>query len=350
MTSLTTNCPATGNDNQDRYPSRGDHSAGFVQRQDPVVYAQDFAAAPLDGALIEQYQSRGFLILDNVFSQREVNRFQQELERLRHDPGIKASGETITEPGSDDVRSIFRVHEISAVYKKMAADPRLLNLARYLLDDEVYVHQSRVNYKPGFRGKEFYWHSDFETWHVEDGMPSMRALSMSITLTENHDNNGPLMLIPGSHEQYVVCEGNTPENHFESSLKKQEYGVPNDACLNQLVKDGGIVTAMGKPGSVIVFDCNTMHGSNGNITPFPRSNVFFVYNAISNRVQEPFCDQPPRPEYICTRKNIQALVPSDIEANHDEASHDPDRVSHDPERVSHDPDRASHDPDRASHE
>src|SRR3546814_10756649 len=44
---------------------------------------------------------------------------------------------------------------------------------------------SRLNYKPGFKGKEFYWHSDFETWHVEDGMPQMRALSMSILLAEN---------------------------------------------------------------------------------------------------------------------------------------------------------------------
>lgn len=63
--------------------------------------------------------------------------------------------------------------------------PRLLDIAQFLLDDEVYIHQSRLNYKPGFRGKEFYWHSDFETWHVEDGMPRLRALSISITLTEN---------------------------------------------------------------------------------------------------------------------------------------------------------------------
>jgi len=44
-----------------------------------------------------------------------------------------------------------------------------------------------------------------------------------------------------------------------------------------------------------------MHGSNGNITPFPRSNVFFVFNAVSNRVGKPFGNQPPRPDYICTR-------------------------------------------------
>src|SRR3546814_19786785 len=89
--------------------------------------------------------------------------------------------------------------------------------------------QSRLNYKPGFVGKEFYWHSDFETWHVEDGMPQMRALSMSILLAPNTVLNGPLMIIPGSHRKYLTCVGETPEDHYRSSLKKQEYGVPDRA-------------------------------------------------------------------------------------------------------------------------
>lgn len=291
----------------DRYPSRGALKAQLVDRQDPVIYASATDAPPVDLALIEHYQHNGFLILENLFSEEEIAAFQCELDQLRSDKPIKSSGETITEPGSGDIRSIFRIHQISRTFQKLAADPRLANLARYLLGDDVYIHQSRLNYKPGFRGKEFYWHSDFETWHVEDGMPAMRALSMSITLTDNDETNGPLMLIPGSHKHYVVCEGETPENHFKASLKKQEYGVPSDECLSQLVDEGGIATATGKPGSVIVFDCNIMHGSNGNITPHPRSNAFFVYNALSNRVVSPFCNQPPRPEYICSRKTIEAL-------------------------------------------
>jgi ectoine hydroxylase len=288
----------------DGYPSRKGENAKLASRHDPVVYASKEAVPPIDQSFIDAYSEHGFVVLEEVFTPDEVAMFQQELERLRTDPKIQQSAEVISEPNSNDLRSIFRVHENSPVFKGLAADERLADLARYLLDDEVYIHQSRLNYKPGFRGKEFYWHSDFETWHVEDGMPSMRALSMSITLTENFDCNGPLMLIPGSHKQYAVCEGETPEDHHLASLKKQEYGVPSDDCLKALVAQGGIISASGKPGSVIVFDCNTMHGSNGNITPFPRSNAFFVYNALSNKVVNPFCAQAPRPEHICTRKNI----------------------------------------------
>lgn len=294
----------------DAYPSRNGQNAKLIGRQDPIVYASKEQAPPIDQSFINAYNEQGFVVLDEVFTPDEVSVFQKELEHLRVDEQIQLSGEVITEPNSNDLRSIFRVHENSPIFKALAADARLADLARYLLDDEVYIHQSRLNYKPGFRGKEFYWHSDFETWHVEDGMPRMRALSMSITLTENLDCNGPLMLIPGSHKQYVVCEGETPEDHYLASLKKQDYGVPSDECLQTLVAQGGVVSATGKPGSVIVFDCNLMHGSNGNITPFPRSNAFFVYNALSNKVVSPFCAQAPRPEHICSREYIHSVLRS----------------------------------------
>lgn len=296
----------------DRYPSRGGSRAQLVPRQDPVVYAEPSTPLPLGLNVdqVQQYESNGFLILPEVFSEDEVALLRAELDRLRRDPVMQKRDECITEPQSGDIRSIFCVHEISPVIAALAADTRLSQIARYLLADEVYIHQSRVNYKPGYRGKEFYWHSDFETWHVEDGMPNMRALSMSISLTENTPYNGPLMLMPGSHRQYAICTGETPANHFKASLKKQEYGVPEDEQLAQLAQDGGIVGALGKAGSVVIFECNTMHGSNSNITPDPRSNVFLVFNAISNRVEAPFCAQPPRPEYICSRERIRTLTPS----------------------------------------
>lgn len=290
----------------DVYPSR-QGGAQFIERQDPTVYAPQGKVAPVPAQQIKNYEESGFMLLEGVFSEAEVLMFQQELARLRGNAAAIAPGETITEPEGGDVRSIFRIHESSPVFKALAADKRLADLARYILNDEVYIHQSRLNYKPGFRGKEFYWHSDFETWHVEDGMPRMRALSMSITLTENFEYNGPLMLIPGSHLQYAACEGKTPDNHYEASLKKQEYGVPSDAQLEDVANKGGIVSLKCKPGSVIIFDCNTMHGSNGNISPEPRSNVFFVYNAVRNQVLTPFCDQPPRPECICSREYIKPL-------------------------------------------
>ncbi len=292
---------------EDIYPSRGGRKAELVQRKDPVVYKEYGEDCPLRNEHFEAYKRNGFIVLDSYFSENEVQQFTDEINQLKVKNEIKESDYSITEPGSGEVRSIFMVHQISEIFNKLASNEKLKRIAEYILNDEVYIHQSRINYKPGFKGKEFYWHSDFETWHIEDGMPRMRALSMSIALTENFSYNGSLMLIPGSQNDYVVCEGYTPENHFKESLKKQEYGVPSNKNLETLVENGGIYTAEGNPGDVIIFDCNTMHGSNGNISPYPRSNVFFVYNSFSNKVTDPFCKQPPRPEYICSRENIKTL-------------------------------------------
>jgi len=59
-----------------------------------------------------------------------------------------------------------------------------------------------------------------------------------------------------------------------------------------------------------VFDCNTMHGSNGNITPYGRSNAFIVFNAWSNRLVAPFGDTKPRPEFIAHREVDGPIVPA----------------------------------------
>jgi ectoine hydroxylase len=296
---------------KDRYASRTDRSAGIVARHDPVVYGNGQYAQALTVEQVRSYDRNGFLMLENLLPEPEIAALLAEIGRMARDPAIIRRDEAITEPGSDAVRSIFMVHMLSTVMSRLVRDPRLINVARQILGSDVYVHQSRVNMKPGFKGKEFYWHSDFETWHVEDGMPSMRALSCSVLLTDNNTSNGPLMLVPGSHRHFISCIGETPQDHYKQSLKKQEYGVPDPVSLQLLVEQGGIESMTGKAGSVVFFDCNTMHGSNSNISPWPRANVFMVYNSIENALGAPKYGLEPRPEHIATRGSFQAVAPLD---------------------------------------
>lgn len=284
----------------DRYPSRFEPKASIIARQDPVVYGKT-DDGPLNQGQLHFFEDNGYLNFDDLLTPQEVQTCLQELERLRADESVKDSDEAVIEPGSRELRSIFAVHQSSDVLKALANHPKLTAIARQLMGGDVYIHQSRINYKGGFRGKEFYWHSDFETWHVEDGIPAMRMVSCSIALTPNTPYNGPLMIIPGSHQRYVTCVGATPENHYKASLKQQEVGVPDDDSLRRLVEDFGITAPTGLAGSVTFFDCNVMHGSNSNITPLPRSNVFMVFNSVDNTPVQPFCGLEPRPNFIAER-------------------------------------------------
>jgi len=295
----------------DTYQSRNDNEAAIILRQDPVVYSgRNGGSGPgLSQHQLKSYQKNGFIMLKSFFSPEEAAVFLREARKMAADPAIRGREEAIIEPGSDEVRSVFMVHKLNALFGRLVRDERLLNVVRQILGSEVYVHQSRLNLKPGFVGKEFYWHSDFETWHVEDGMPRMRALSCSILVTENNEFNGPLMLIPGSHMHYISCVGDTPDDHYKQSLKKQEYGVPDHASLRFLVERGGVQAPKGPAGSVVLFDCNTMHGSNSNISPYPRSNVFFVYNSVENTLGDPRFGLKPRPEFIAHRRAFSPLEP-----------------------------------------
>ena len=291
----------------DRYRSRLGIKATVSDRHDPVVYGS-VGDGPLSASDLRFYDDNGYLSFDALLQPEELQSALNELQRLHSDEEVKDRDEAVIEPGSRELRSIFAVHRHNAVLRRLCAQPKLAAIARQLLGGEVYIHQSRINYKGGFRGKAFYWHSDFETWHVEDGIPAMRMVSCSISLTPNTPNNGPLMIMPGSHHRYVACVGATPENHYKASLKQQDVGVPDDASLSALAEQFGIIAPTGPVGAVTFFECNVMHGSNSNITPAPRSNLFIVYNSVHNTPVAPFCGLAPRPNFIAERVDFSPLA------------------------------------------
>ncbi|AXE77239.1 ectoine hydroxylase [Streptomyces atratus] len=284
----------------DLYPTRG-AAEMITPRQDPVIWCRPGTPGPVAVKDLQGFERDGFLGVDRLITPAEVAVYHAELDRLITDPAVRADERSIIEPKSQKVRSVFEVHRISDVFARLVSDERVVGRARQILGSDVYVHQSRINVKPGFGASGFYWHSDFETWHAEDGLPNMRAVSVSIALTENHDTNGGLMIMPGSHKSFLGCAGETPKDNYKKSLKMQDAGTPSDEALTKLADRHGIKLFTGKAGSATWFDCNCMHGSGDNITPYPRSNVFIVFNSVENAAEEPFAAPARRPEFIGAR-------------------------------------------------
>jgi ectoine hydroxylase len=289
---------------EDIYPTRG-NSYQSLERKDPVVYpSQNRNLSATMRSRISRYERFGYLFISDFLVEKDTQTLLKEAKKLRRAAEKEAMDEAFYEANTREVRSVFAVHKFSEKTLSILQQPRVIEYVSAILGDDVYVHQSRLNYKPAFKGKEFYWHSDFETWHAEDGMPRMRALSLSLALTPSLSTNGPLMLIPGSHKTYVSCAGKTPDSHYQDSLVNQQHGTPDEGTLSKLALARGISAPSGGSGSATFFDCNTMHGSGGNITPFPRINLFVVYNALSNRLVSPFAAEEPRPEFIAARDDI----------------------------------------------
>jgi len=295
---------------RDLYPtrSRAGDAAPFVRR-DPVVHVPNRQRweGPLGEDVLSRYERDGFLWFEGFYSQERIQPFFDELEAMAADQSFMDSEGVIADPETGDLRSVFAMHKVSEYFDELTRDPRIIGIVRQLLGGDVYIHQSRINDKFGFQGSGFDWHSDFETWHSEDGMPRMRAVSASLMLTDNNEFNGPLMLIPGSHQYFVPCPGETPEGNWKDSLKTQRLGVPDQQSLQKLATQGGIEAPKGRAGSLLLFECNTLHASNKNMSPWPRSNLFFVYNSVDNTPTEPYCGNEPRPGFLATRESYEPL-------------------------------------------
>ncbi|MFE3758099.1 ectoine hydroxylase [Nocardia tengchongensis] len=279
----------------DRYRTRTVAGTPPFDRDDPTVWG------PIDSHGLAEFDDNGYAVLDMLLDADEVRAVATEMQDLTSDPELLLDERVIIERASHRVRSVFDVHRLSPMIGELVRQDRIAGLARQILGSDVYLHQARVNYMPGFTGAGFYWHSDFETWHAEDGMPAPRAVSLSIALTDNFPFNGSLMVMPGSHRTFVPCQGETPADHHRVSLREQRIGVPSQEALTDLAGKHGITQFAGPAGSALLFDSNLMHGSTGNITPFPRSNLFLVFNSVENALRDPYSAPDPRPEYLASR-------------------------------------------------
>lgn len=283
---------------KDIYPSRIDSQERILARKDPVVYRDPAVPGPLTDHQLSFYEDNGYLVLPGVMSEC-VHDLLNEIPALKET--VKDREELILELGGETVRSVFSPEKYSELYQRVSRDERLLGAAEQILGSNVYIHHSRLNIKAPFDGKSFPWHSDFETWHVEDGVPNMRILTGWVFLTENNEFNGSLFVIPKSHKKYVACAGQTPEDNYKSSLRKQTYGVPSRSAMQSLSEEGAMAGIYGPPGTVVFHEGNLMHGSSDNISAYPRTNMFFVYNSVHNLPAKPFGPDKPRPEFLAQR-------------------------------------------------
>ncbi|MBU1427123.1 MAG: phytanoyl-CoA dioxygenase family protein [Gammaproteobacteria bacterium] len=283
---------------QDLYPTRGSTET-IIDRADPVVHGTAAGAHALKEDEARYFEANGFIVFPGFFSDEEVAGFNRALEALQADNALMGREEYITEPGSDALRSIFSQHLFHPVFETLSRDRRILDKVEHILGSKAYIHHSRINIKPAYKGKSFPWHSDFETWHAEDGLPKCRNVTAWAMLTDNTQFNGPLYLIPGSHKKYVGCAGETPDKNYKESLKQQRYGVPSLQAIQALCEESELVAALGKAGTLVLHDGNVMHGSPDNISPNPRTNAFFVYNSVANRPEEPFAAKTRRAPFLC---------------------------------------------------
>ena len=185
---------------------------------------------------IDDFNREGWLFLPELFTPEEVALLAREAEGIYDTQRPEVWREKSGAP-----RTAFAAHLYNEAFGLLGAHPRMIDPVEQIFGEKVYMHQYKINAKSAFTGDVWQWHQDYGTWKRDDGMMLPRAMNIAIYLDEVMPINGPLMLVP-------------------------------------------------------MFHGNLVHGSAGNITPYPRKIVYLTLNAVSNYIRT-----PTRPEYIAHR-------------------------------------------------
>lgn len=259
---------------------------------------------------INEYHHNGFLLLPGLFSQSEISLLLQEMERIIEEDCPRRILEK-----NGQVRSFFAPEEGSDLYWEVIKDERILTPAMQLLNSNVYVHQTKLNTKHAMVGDWWAWHQDFTFWHKDDGMPRSEVLTAMLYLNDANEFNGPMLLIPGSHQEGIAAAAaieETGKQHgaqawFKEYQKSTKYMSALTADLKYTLEQEnikkwaeqkGIVAAKAVAGSILFFHGNVFHASGNNLSPWDRNAFLATYNSVNNTL----LDIPnPRPAFLANR-------------------------------------------------
>ncbi len=263
---------------------------------------------------MRSYDEQGFLLLPDLLTQTEVDLLKAEVPKLYSDNSLRR----VVEKEGYATRSVYGCHLVSDYFNSFARHPKLLEPAKQLLDDDVYIYQFKINAKVAFQGDVWKWHQDYIFWRNEDGLPSPRVINVAIFIDEVTEFNGPLFLIPGSHREGVIevpGKDIRPTNGAYKDAPKWistltadlKYSIDSPK-VGDLVERYGMTSPKGKPGCALFFHSNLVHASTINISPFSRTMLLVTYNSVTNI---PAGVDEPRPDFIAGR-NYSPLTKNEM--------------------------------------
>ena len=242
---------------------------------------------------LQTFRTEGYIYIPEAFNAEEVAVLREAAQLV-----FATDRKEIWREKSGAPRTAFACHTYNEALNILASHPRLVEPVLQYFGEDVYMHQFKINAKAAFTGDVWQWHQDFPTWHKDDGMPEPRAMNISVFLDDVMPINGPLMLVPRSHTSGMLQSG-----HDTSTTNYPLWTLDNDTVARLVEEGGGIVAPTGKAGGLMMHHGNLVHGSAGNITPFPRKIVYLTLSALSNAIRN-----PTRPEYIA-HTDFTPIVP-----------------------------------------
>ena len=224
-------------------------------------------AGTLDAGQLAQFAEQGYVVLPAVFDASEVERMRGEADRILElviNSSLtlgRTSGRldlTQDDSGSQMVRKIQPINDLSLYLSEVAADERLLGPMRQIMGDEPMLMEEKLNYKeplpeplpgllPARADTHFPVHSDWAYYQAQNYPRSIMSRPRCRWTTARPES-GPLRVWPGSHRAHLDHE------------RLPNGGLQVRADLIDLQGGQDIIAPAG---SVMLFHVLLVHNSRG---------------------------------------------------------------------------------------
>lgn len=215
------------------------------------------------------YRDHGYLVVSDVLSVVEVTRLRAACdEMVEKSRAVTAHTEVYDledwhTPSAPHVRRIKTPDRWHPAFEAMVAHEKIVAIMDDLIGPSVRFDISKLNMKDAGGGAPVEWHQDWAFYpHTNDDLCAVGIMIDDMTL-----ENGPLMVVPGSHKGPVY------DHHAHGRF----CGAINDPTAEAEYEKAVPVT--GTAGSISIHHVRILHGSAANQSGQPRRLLLHQYRA-----------------------------------------------------------------------
>ena len=223
----------------------------------------------LTPAQVDAYNEHGFVMVPQALTAAEVAELRAEVDRIVAGAANVTGHTDIYDLEDGHSQAVPKVRRIKSPHKhfpyfdRLVRHPGITAMLACLLGPNIRLYGTKLNMKSAGYGAPVEWHQDWAFYpHTNDDVTAT-----GILLDDCDEENGPLLVIPGSHR------GETLDHHSD--------GVFCGAITEGLNKIDftKAVPLTGKAGSMSIHHARTLHGSAQNTSSRQRRLLLFEYTA-----------------------------------------------------------------------
>lgn len=221
-----------------------------------------------------QFMRDGFLVLDNYVPDHWLARLRDAAAELVDRSRSVTQSDKVFVLDEGHSADTPRLHRVSSpqdhhpVMWEFMRDAVMTDLVSDVVGPDVKFHHAKLNIKSGQSKRGFDWHQDIPAWPHTDYSP----VTVGVYINGCRPDQGPLSFLPGTHTGPLHSMYND-RREFVVSIRDDELAW---------VTDDMVVRPTGGPGTTILLNCRTIHGSSPNRSPDPRLLLLPVYSSADS--------------------------------------------------------------------